>query len=141
MTLSELADTLPNGFHDSQLASVCVSFLEGTATLDLAIDVSSEEEDGYFEDAEIRLTGLLAIVLDPPFSLEKCQGFIWIDACDTNEERYPGFSLIPQDIQPKFLSIYLGDHCNTFMHLAADSAEIEWKKGSRRLGSRRGGRG
>ena len=137
MTLSQLSDTLPNGLHDAELFGCNVSFIAGTVVLDIAIDVSTMEADGYFEDAEIRLTELLTIVLDAPCIGVPMGSSLLVLDCETDAGCYPAFSAVPQDIRHKFYSLYLGHPCNTFMHIAAESAEIEWKKGSRRKGSRR----
>ena len=37
MTLEELNDTLPNGFHDAQLFSIELNYGAGTATLHLSL--------------------------------------------------------------------------------------------------------
>ncbi|NYF88977.1 hypothetical protein RBB79_05485 [Tunturiibacter empetritectus] len=67
MTLKELEDTLPNGFHDAQIGSIAVDFLTSSATLRLKILTSlpdTEEETGVlYREIAIQLEGLRGIHL------------------------------------------------------------------------------
>ena len=63
MTLEELADTLPNGFHDAQVSSVSIDYVKREARLlmDLWVgDLSSqnEEERQVYRSGELRRSQL-----------------------------------------------------------------------------------
>jgi hypothetical protein len=70
MTLEELADTLPNGFHDAQVSSVSIDYVEREARLniDLWVGVPSEDEElrEAYREGELKLSGLLYWVIEPP---------------------------------------------------------------------------
>src|SRR5580704_6466135 len=67
MTLRELEDTLPNGFHDAQIGSIAVDFLTASATLRLKILTSlpdTEKETGVlYREIAVQLKGLRGIHL------------------------------------------------------------------------------
>ena len=137
MTLSQLSDSLPNGLHDAKLFGINVCFMAGTAILDVAIDVSTEQMDGYFKDAEIRLTGLRAITLDAPGILGPMANALHVRDSNTNEDIFAAFSLVPLHLRHLYYSLHLAHPCNTYMNIAAESAEIDWKEDSLREGSAR----
>ena len=137
MTLSQLAHTLPNALHDARLFGISISFIAGTAVLDFAIDVSTDEMDGYFEDAEIRLSGLRAIVLDAPGVMGPMLNALHVRDTETDAQCYPAYLSVSEHLRYMYYSLHLAHPCNTYMHIAAESAEIEWKKDSRREGSAR----
>ena len=63
MTLEELADTLPDGFHDAQISSVSIDYIKREARLiiDLSVgDPSSEDEElrDAYREGELKLSGL-----------------------------------------------------------------------------------
>lgn len=64
MTLEELADTLPNGFHDAQVSSLSIDYIKREARLLIDLWVSdspsdSEELREAYRKGELKLSGLL----------------------------------------------------------------------------------
>ena len=47
MTIEELEETLPNGFHDSQIVSISVNFLVGTCCIELDVDHDDPDPDVF----------------------------------------------------------------------------------------------
>ncbi len=126
MTLSELDATLPNGLHDAYLTGLSVCFEERTASLKMNLLVSGEGETARFAAAEIRLSGLLALVVDGPEQLWDFHGPLGVCSFETSEHQYPGLSRFPKDVQRLFHSLYVEDPWNSFIHIATTSAEVIW---------------
>ena len=128
MTLSELDDSLPNGIHDAYLERLSVSFAEGSVTLGLKLLVSSVGEKARYQDAEIKASGLLVLVIQgpdgAPTSISEPLG---ICSFQTSEQYYPGFSNCAKEIQPMFHSFYVEEPWNSYIHIAAERAEISWQ--------------
>ncbi len=71
MTLEEIADSLPNEFHDTHIKSISIDYLMRTAKFDLEIWVGdsaaiNEEEREAYRNARLTLSGLLYCVIEPP---------------------------------------------------------------------------
>jgi len=72
MTLDELDNTLPNGFHDAEIYSYEVDFAGTTAKFHLNLlvgwpDDPPEEREEY-QEATVVVSGLCFLSIDPPFS-------------------------------------------------------------------------
>lgn len=131
MTLSELEQTLPNGFHDAFLDDFTLVLSKGTAALSVSVDISgSNASSGEYKTVMIMLSGVVAFVFDVPWIGESLDCPLDICSFATSEKQYPGFSKIPPEIQKLFLSFFVGDPWNNFIHIAATEAEIVWKAGA-----------
>lgn len=135
MTLEELADTLPNGFHDAEVRQLKIDYVkrEVRLLLDLCVgDPSAETEElreGY-RQAEVKLSGLLYWVIEPPdarYAYGKA-GTLWIDA-GALESDEPQLSVkLPESLPSgAFASWIFVQDWNSFMHVAAMDASIKWK--------------
>lgn len=128
MTLSELDDTLPNGLHDAYLTGMSIRFDQSTATLFVKVLVSETEERVRHADAEIRLQGLLAIVVEGPESVSRAiAGRLGMSSFTTTAEHFRGLISFPPETHGLFHSLYIEEPWNSFIHIAATSAEIEWR--------------
>jgi hypothetical protein len=71
VTLEGLAYTLPNGFHDAQVTSVGIDYVKREARLLIDLWVGelrsdNEELREAYRKGELRLSGLLYWVIEPP---------------------------------------------------------------------------
>lgn len=71
MTLTDLMNTLPNGFHDSIMKSANFDYRKHEAQIDLSIwvgdpDAKDKDTREAYEEAKLVLSGLLAWVVEPP---------------------------------------------------------------------------
>jgi hypothetical protein len=70
MTLEELNQSLPNGFHDAQVYSIELDYRSGTAKLHLALWVGSMDDPQpqreAYQEATVTVTGLCFCSIDPP---------------------------------------------------------------------------
>lgn len=136
MTLSQLEDTLPNGLHDAFLMGLILSFDQGTASLKVRLLVSGNGEKARYEDAEIRLGGLAAVVVEGPERVSSIPAPLGICSFETSEKHYPAFSQVPEEIRRLFHSLYVESPWNSFIHIAAASAEIVWDQTELPAGNR-----
>lgn len=126
MTLSELDNSLPNGLHDAYLSDMTFHFESGTASLKVKLLVSAEGQKTRHEDAEIRLSGLAAVVVEAPERAIEKPHQLSFSSFDTSERRFVELSRYPEEIQSLFHSLYLESPWNGFVHIAAVSAEVIW---------------
>lgn len=127
MTLSELDDTLPNGLHDAYLSGLTVCFVSGTVELKVKLLVSASGEKARYQDAEINLTGLASLVIDGPEEAAKASGPLGFSSFETSEQHFPGLPRFPEGVRKLFHSLYVEHPWNSFIHIAAASAEVVWK--------------
>ena len=71
MTLNELAETLPNGFHDSRVVTIMVDYARRELRFGMRIWVGDlyspdEIEREAYRTAVVTLSGLLFCVIEPP---------------------------------------------------------------------------
>ncbi|MBS1165595.1 MAG: hypothetical protein H6R00_1620 [Proteobacteria bacterium] len=130
MTLYELARTLPNGFHDTEIKRTILDYEEGTASLTLDVFVGEVDaepnERELYRLTELTLEGLAFWIIEPPSSgyLAWHPGSVRIDI--------HGAEHIPSAIRElpvpegSFLNtIYVYDW-NSFIYLAAQDARLTW---------------
>jgi hypothetical protein len=123
MTIFEIADQLPNGFHDSEVESIRIDYVSRTLELALNVwvggsDVAPETREAY-RRALVWIRGLQYCVIDPP------------------DERYPfsaSHALTIDVAEPTLLvpkpalfgcRVWVAEW-NAFFHIAAGSAEFAW---------------
>lgn len=126
MTFPELARTLPNGLHDADLLDIEVSFERGVAALAVRLDVGTNDEDNVqLREATVRLVGIRAIVIEGPNHQWEAADSLDISNVVTSAENYPAYASYSHEVQKLFLSLFVGQW-NSYIHIAAESAEIEW---------------
>ena len=133
-SLSELEDSLPSGFHDATLETVTINYAANNAELALQLsvgdpDAPTEEERHAFKGARLHLTDLVYFVIDPPGPGHQPPGpgYVWLDAGDATDESNPQHlkprSELPADA---FAYWFFVGPDNSFIHIAAKSASLEW---------------
>jgi hypothetical protein len=131
VTLDELGRTLPNGFHDSEIRSLRVDYSKREVALELAVWLGDMEEKDApreaYRDAEVSIDGLQVLAIEPP------------DPRSPFKERHrlPGDLMggaFKSDIPAvgriatgSFVASFFVDDWNSFIHVAARSASIEWR--------------
>ena len=136
MTLEELADTLPNGFHDAQVTSVGIDYVKREARLliDLwvgELSTDNEELREAYRKGELKLSGLLYWVIEPPDANypygESKQ--LWVDAGALESASFKPSVKLPEPLPARaFASWIFVQGWNSFMYLAAMDASLEWKE-------------
>ena len=125
MTIEDLANTMPNGFHDAVLLSYSVDLVTGTVRLALNLWVGDLESQDYdvrerYRSAEVILSGISYFFIempDPRYSYSKPYK---LDLCDPDPavvERLP----TPKD---GFAGRFYSSSTNSFIHFAGTDAQI-----------------
>ncbi|MDA0346458.1 MAG: hypothetical protein O3C43_03350 [Verrucomicrobia bacterium] len=126
MTIQELENTLPNGFHNAVLNSYEVDNLNRIARFKLEICVSDpeskeKEEKDSFCAGVLELGGLEYFVVDAPDknTTDSYPGVI--DLCDPLPD-YP-----EEKKKAKFRARFYWSYANSFIHFAADEATFTYE--------------
>ncbi len=127
MTIEELENMLPNGFHDSFLVAVTVDFASGTGCIELDVDYD-DPDPKVFRRMKLRLKGLSLFIVDPP-DVRNALSFdhrIWVRGYETDENILPNLASYRNNAPTGsfFYSFFLDKH-NCYLHLAATDAALE----------------
>lgn len=135
MTLSEIDDILPNGFHDAKIEQMTWNFGTNTAAFDMEFWVAIEESTPeVYRKGRVELRNILFIAIDPPMPSDfgpkpyrlkpdslGIQGWI------TDERIFPMLhslkAKLPSDAE---VFSFFVENWNSFIHISAE-AELIWK--------------
>jgi hypothetical protein len=144
MTLEQLANTLPNGLHDSALKGLSIDYEGRTLRLDVSIKIGNSdgarEQRDDIRDARIDISGVVFFVIDPPSSAAdydfESSGELWV--ADSYETRsIPQFTntidqkllaAVPADA---FVQSFFIRQWNSYLHVAARDCSMKWSGTSR----------
>jgi hypothetical protein len=121
MDIFQIADSLPNGFHDSELTELALNFAKRSAHLSLSVWIGDNTERETYRAATLELRGVDYCLIDPP------------------DPRYPFRSDQPLTIDlttpeqsTQALQItgvpfrFWVAQWNSFIHMCAADAAFEW---------------
>lgn len=149
MTLDELADSLPNGFHDSALRNLSIDYERRIVHLDVSLKVDADgppERRNDIRDAHIEINGLLFFIIDPPSRAKgydfKSPGELWIvDGYETRS--IPEFTKsISRDLMESlpaetWVQSFFVSEWNSYIHVAGRNCEMKWVGDARPYRGRR----
>jgi hypothetical protein len=150
MTLAELEDSLPNGFHDSALKGLSIDYMRRTIRLDMSLKVGDSdgprEQRDDVRDAEIEVSGVVFFVIDPPSPAAgydfKSPGELWVvDGYETRS--IPAFTkkidkeLLDAVPPEAFIHSFFVSDWNSYVHLAARDCSMKWAGTAERYSGRR----
>ena len=131
MTLEELENSLPNGFHDAEIQRICIDYQQRTMTVDMDVfvgdvDAPMEKREAYREGSLV-ISGLQFATVEPPDARYpfSAPGASRIDACDMTKNLNP--SLLQVLPEHSFVRSFFVNDWNAFVHVAGLGAEIQWK--------------
>lgn len=125
MTLEEIEQTLPNGFHDSSINGVHVDYAQRTAEMDMEICVSGPESAAEeYRPVRLLISGLLYFVIEPPdypYSSHTEPALV-----DGGSQELPqSVSRLPKPLPAgAFTYWFFVNDWNSFIHVAALHAEL-----------------
>jgi hypothetical protein len=136
VTIEEIGGSLPNGFHDSDILAINIDYAKGEVTFLVEIDFSSPDEK--VEEAgrigELKLTGLLYCVIEPPaYSLSKeylfCKDSLWIASDSSDFSLLKACPKLPEPIPDGGFRhwFFISSH-NCFIYVAAMGAALQWRE-------------
>jgi hypothetical protein len=125
VTFDEIARSLPNGLHDAELMRINVDYARGLASVFLRIDMADGESQAWYRDAEIRLSGVSLLSIEPPREIPlNAAKALWIDSGSGRAPKSEGlFPMLPEGT---FLQWLYVSEWNAFIHVAARHAELVW---------------
>jgi hypothetical protein len=128
MTMAEIEDRLPAGFHDAELLNLSIDYVRAEAKLDFSLWMPCEEERERYSAASLYLEGLQYFIIEPPLP----------SAYSTNGEQYqssvdgyvtatspPNLEGFPEVHAGKFAHSLFVFGWNSSIHIAAASARLE----------------
>lgn len=134
MTIDEISRTLPNGFHDSDILSINIDYVEATATFLIRVDLCSPDEEVEITSRSgvMKLTGLLYCVIEPttlsltnPVVHPVREMWISADSSDFSELNEP--PKLPSPLPEKsFRHWFFDSNGNLFIYVAAMDASFCW---------------
>ncbi len=150
MTLLELDNTLPNGFHDSELRGLSIDYARRIVRLDMSLKVGdpngSRQQRDDIRDAQVELSAAVFFVIDPPGSAAgynfDSPGEVWIgDGYKTRS--IPEFTKTIDKQLPDaapaeaFLHSFFVHDWSSYIHIAARDCTMKWVGVARHYGGRR----
>jgi len=143
MTIDEIAKTLPNGFHDSNLTRLEVNYIASSARLAFDIDATPPDVHGrgssrIMRTASVDIDGLLYFAIEPPFAQSFAGDYVgddrrmWItsDTADFSslrfEDDYHQLRLPTALANGAFQHMFYSSSHNCCLYLAGMSAKFTW---------------
>ncbi|SRR5258707_15285629 len=134
MTLEQLENSLPNGFHDAEIESIAVDYVSKRAVIKMRLHTgdpgaASEDEREAYKQADLLLSELFYFVIDPPdpTSEFKEKGSVWVSAGTPEKEDAPlppvAAGFLPDGA---FAHWFFVIDWNSFIHVAAMHADLQW---------------
>jgi hypothetical protein len=135
MTLDEIADLLPNGFHDSEIRGISVDYVRREATIKWTVDLTDPEEphkQPATRDVTVVLRGVKYFFIEAPqanYPFE-CPGSIDVtdsvdsSVCDATGKPLVSPELLSAAPHQRFANSLFVNDWNSFIHIAADEAEL-----------------
>ena len=126
VTLQELSRTLPNGFHDAELAHVELDYARQEARMHLSLcvgdpDASEEDAREAYRPAVLTLTGLQYFVVPPPeYSYDP--GTVSVDLSEDSAPPPAGGSAAPG----AFCNVFFVSEWNALIQMSATGASLAW---------------
>jgi len=128
MTLKEMEESLPNGFHDARITSITLDYVKRESKFDMEIlfsDPDKEDPESY-RTATLSLSRFLYCVIEAPdskypFQVEK---ELWVDA-GSDKSNHVSSTQRPGPLpEGAFTYWFFVNDWNSFIHVAALDAEI-----------------
>lgn len=134
MQLTEIENSLPNGFHDALVESITADYARKRIAIDLRLCVgdpdgkNKQEREGY-RRGELKLLDFIYLVIDPPDLSYKYAAAkdLWIDAGEAKPNSIPP-NPSPRAPLPDgaFAYWFFVRDWNSFIHVAAMEAKFQW---------------
>jgi len=134
MTFEDLDQEFPNGFVDAEMTGIVVDFSNRSVTLRLNLRGNLPDSPGRDEYAPATLVArdIFYISVEPPdreHLLSAKRSHITVDGFSEDSDSFPLFAhLRPGLSAGAFCCRFYVHDWNSFIHLAARSADFSWDK-------------
>lgn len=129
MTIDDIENTLPNGFHDAVIRKLDIDYTKREGSLVIEVNAGNIEDDQVCRRiGKLTLTDIVFFVIEPPdpnYPYKKSDG-LWIASSGlVNSLKLP--TRLP-NLQPcdGFAHYFFINDWNAFIYLAAMDANFEW---------------
>lgn len=130
MTIEEIESTLPNGFHDAQIKSININYVERVVTfhLDVWIADAIEEDPETYQEVQLTLSRFLYCVIEAPDSQYPYQEkkMLWVDAGSAISTEGSSTQLPKSLPEGAFAYWFFVNNWNAFIHIAAMDAHLSY---------------
>jgi hypothetical protein len=133
MTLEELALTLPNGFHDTEIREILIDYQRRRIRMRLSVWIGDMEEvrapKEAYRDADLVIEGLQFVGIEPPsegswFAEGHRQADVSVDLVrGPAEGRIPALRGVTSEC---FVSPFFVYDWNSHVYVAGESATLTW---------------
>lgn len=134
MTLEELDQTLPNGFHDMEIRSIELDYTAGIAKLSVRLLIGWPEDPEpqcqEYQDAVLTMSGMCFCSIDPPdpkYPFLPDGGLLLSTGDPAKPDHLPSLvelsSSFPEGV---WCYRFFVDDWNAFIHVAARDAQVTW---------------
>ena len=127
MTLQEIEQSLPNGFHDSSIVGVRLDYVQRTAEIDMELWFSGPDEADQekYRPATLFISELLYFVIEPPDSpYTSAAEPSLVDG--GSSELAESQSRLPNPLPAgAFTYWFFVNNWNSFIHIAALTADLK----------------
>ena len=131
MTLEQLAGTLPNGFHDTEISAIHVDYANRRVTIEAAVWIGDMDEreapTEAYRNAEVVLDGLHFLSMEPPDPRESYakDDLLRVDLTDGPKPgRVPAADKMPAGC---FAAGFFVMNRNAFVWVVAREASMRWR--------------
>jgi hypothetical protein len=129
MTFKEVAESLPNGFHDAKIVRILLDYPSGALLMTMNILIgtpdSADVEEYCF--AELKVRGLYFCFIDPPDPRYpfRPNGRPLSVSGDFATDSSPVIAKLPEGVS--YYRFFV-DQWNAFIHVAGSGVEISWNE-------------
>ena len=124
MTIFEVADGLPNGFHDAEVESIRIDYLRRTMELTLDVWIGTMDDPPStretYRRGVLKITGLGYCAMDLPD-----EGYSFARPEPLTIDLHEASAFCPDGLA--FACRLWVNEWNGFIHLSGMSAELDWK--------------
>lgn len=125
MTIEEIENVLPNGFHDAVICSIFVDYNAKKAIFDINVNISNanNESTAVFNSGKLFLSGLHYLALEPPdeaYLVDSVEQGLWI----ASSAPIPS-SKDQKNTMGSFTHRFFINNWNSFIVLSAVDARFE----------------
>jgi len=135
MTLSEIDDLLPNGFHDAELVTLSIDYVARTIQMKMELSYSGPDDGpdvpGY-RPGTVFVSGLQFCILESPSAKYDFNGPgpLWVSGYETKStpQLIEAFDkqLLAELPADGFVYSFFVHDWNAFIHISATNAKFSW---------------
>jgi hypothetical protein len=134
MTIEEIEDILPSGFHDASLNALSIDYVKREARFELFVDIGDPDSPEEIlreatKPGRLTVTGLLYCIVEPPKPDYPCQetGGLWINSGAIKSSDCKLSAELPMPLpQGAFAHSFFVNDWNASIIVAATDARFEW---------------